>query len=144
MNSTNDIVKLGGKVFEIGMVHCLAGCGIVQSDVKCLIEDLSYENIDSIGFSTLHPQYFFELIQTTNNNYPLANLYNLTIHKLSSEWKLPNSCDNKQVFLDNETTKQYMIDKNGIVNSDKLRTYFTNYRLELNKVLGSGFFLLSK
>ena len=146
MNSTIDIINLGGEDFEIEKVHCLAGSGLVIPGVvvKGFIKDLAQENIDFVGFSTIHPQYFFELIQTTNNNYPLANLYNFKIHKLSPEWKLPSSCDNKHVFLDNETTTRYMIDKEGIVNSNKLKIYFTNHRLDLNKVLNSGFSFIIK
>jgi len=92
-------------------------------------ECLSPYNIDSIGFSEILQNVYFEITPSIIRVYPKLNEYKIIIHQLNDVWELPKSIINKEVYLPDGVREKYNIESDGTVSAEKFKNYFKNYKI---------------
>jgi hypothetical protein len=90
---------------------------------------LSPYNIDSVGFSEILPNLYFELTPDIIRRYPYTSVYKFIIHQLNDNWELPISIINKEVYLPDGIREKYKIESDGTVSAEKFKSYFKNYKI---------------
>ena len=129
VNNDTNLVNLGGKAYAFDTNYFFSRFGKIPAKIHGQMESLAMEDIDSLGFSNKYPEYFFEIKTYLKNDYPLADIYSLKIHKITPnlKYEFPN---NIFYFTKNELEK-YNLDKDGFVTNIKYKNIFENYSFKI-------------
>ena len=138
-NMVNDI-NIGQ--FNIGTVYYFMDAQISEftknprPDIKLIhyVEEFAFFNIDSLGFSELYPQFWFDINTLGDYKYPYQNIRSMTILNFNKNLRMASykilETTKYTYSLTSKSAVKYSIDSNGKVRAEKYKDFFNGYLLE--------------
>ena len=132
--------------FNIGTVYYFMDAPISEftknprPDIKLIhyIEELAPFNIDSLGFSELYPQFWFDINSLVDYKSPYQNIRSMTILHFNENLRIPSYKileNTKYTYsLTSKVAAKYSIDSEGKITAEKYKDFFNGYLLETIEV----------
>lgn len=132
--------------FNIGTVYYFMDAPISdftknpRPDIKLIhyIEELAPYFIDSLGFSELYPQFWFDINTFGDYKYPYQNIRSMIILHFNENLRIPSYKILETIkytySLTSRMAAKYSIDSEGKITAEKYKDFFNGYLLQTIEV----------
>jgi hypothetical protein len=111
-----------------------------RPDIKLIhyIEELAPYYIDSLGFSKLYPQFWFDINTLEDSKSPYQSISSMTILHFDENLRIPSykilGTTENTYSMNSRQAEMYNIDSIGKVTAEKYKDFFCGYLLETIEV----------
>ena len=132
--------------FNIGTVYYFLDATISdftknpRPDIKLIhyIEELAPYFIDSLGFSELYPQFWFDINTLGDYKSPYQNIRSMTILHFNENLRMPTykilETTKYTYSMTSRVSAKYSIDSKGKITAEKYKDFFNGYLLQTIEV----------
>ena len=135
--------------FRVGTVYYFLDAPISdftknpRPDIKLIhyIEELAPYFIDSLGFSKLYQQFWFDINTLEDSKSPYQRIRSMTILHFDENLRIPaykilgNTKDTTNIYsMVSRYAEMYNIDSKGKINAEKYKDFFNGYLLQTIEV----------